>query len=123
MRRPEADTDTDWIDVAGLDELRCGRLAVEVVGVPVLLVRIGAIVAAVDDECPHFARSLSDGRVVGRMIECPGHGYRWDLLTGRPARCPGGRPRRPLGRLAVRVAGDRILVARPDAQLLSNPPG
>ena len=115
-RRP-AGTGTDWIDVAGLDDLRCGRLVVEVAGVSVLLVRVGAMVVAVEDECPHLAQSLSDGRVSGRMIECPGHGYRWDLVTGRPAQCSGGRPRRPLGRLAVRVAGDRILLARPGAQL------
>jgi len=61
--------------------------------------------------------SLSGGRVSGRVIECPGHGYCWDLLTGQSARCSRGRSRRPLGRLAVQVAGDRILLARPGAQL------
>jgi nitrite reductase/ring-hydroxylating ferredoxin subunit len=115
--RPAAGTDTDWIDVAGLDDLRCGRLLVEVAGVSVLLVQVGALVVAVEDECPHLAQSLSGGRVSGRMIECPGHGYRWDLLTGRSAQCSRGRSRRPLGRLTVRVAGDRILLARPGAQL------
>jgi 3-phenylpropionate/trans-cinnamate dioxygenase ferredoxin subunit len=115
--RPAAGTDTDWIDVAGLGDLRRGRLVVEVADVSVLLVRVGATVVAIEDECPHLAQSLSDGWVSGRMIECPGHGYRWDLLTGRPARCPPGRSRRPLGRLAVQVTGDRILLARPGAQL------
>ena len=37
--RPEADTGADWIDVAGLDELRCGRLAVRVAGDRVLVAR------------------------------------------------------------------------------------
>lgn len=109
---PAADTGTDWIDVGGLGDLRCGRLVVEVSDVSVLIVRVGTVVVAVEDECPHFARSLADGRVAGRMIECPGHGYRWDLLTARPAGRAGGRSRRPLARLAVRVADDRILVAR-----------
>lgn len=115
--RPAAGSDADWIDVAGLDDLRRGRLVVEVADVSVLIVRVGATVVAVEDECPHLAQSLSGGRVSGRMIECPGHGYRWDLLTGQPARCSRGRSRRTLGRLAVRVAGDRILLARPGAQL------
>jgi 3-phenylpropionate/trans-cinnamate dioxygenase ferredoxin subunit len=119
--RPAAGTDTDWVDVAGLDELRSGRLVVEVADVSVLIVRVGAVVVAVEDECPHLARSLSDGRVSGRMIECPGHGYRWDLLTARPAGCSRGRSRRPLGRLEVRLDGDRILLARPDTQLPGNP--
>ena len=111
-----ADSGTDWVDVAGLGDLSPGRLVVEVDGISVLIVRVRAGLVAVEDDCPHLARSLADGRVSGRVIECPGHGYRWDLVTGQPARCPSGRSRPPLVRLAVRVAGDRILLARPEAR-------
>lgn len=129
-KQPEPPAQADWLDVAGLDELgRDGRLVVDVAGVAVLLVRIGEeAVAAVEDECPHLSRSLSDGRVSGTTIQCPGHGYRWDLRTGRPARCYQGAPRPPLNRLAARVEDGRILVAaqkpeqKPETETDPQPP-
>ncbi len=40
---------------------------------------------AVQDKCTHNGESLSGGRVnyLGEII-CPWHGYRFDLLSGRP---------------------------------------
>ncbi|MBI2934761.1 MAG: Rieske (2Fe-2S) protein [Chloroflexi bacterium] len=34
--------------------------------------------------CPHEGGQLADGIVGGRVLICPLHGYRFDLVTGQP---------------------------------------
>jgi len=33
--------------------------------------------------CPHAAANLSRGPLNGTVITCPGHGYRFDIMTGK----------------------------------------
>lgn len=47
---------------------------------------------AIDDECTHDRGSLDQGELVGREIECPRHGARFDVTNGRPTRLPAVRP-------------------------------
>jgi nitrite reductase/ring-hydroxylating ferredoxin subunit len=105
--------DARWVDVGGLGDLRDNRLVVEVDGISVLVVRAGRSVAAVENVCPHLGSRLSDGQVRGRVIQCAAHGYRWDLATGRSVQGMRGQRRRPLREVPVRLAGDRIMLARP----------
>jgi nitrite reductase/ring-hydroxylating ferredoxin subunit len=104
--------DARWVDVGGLADLRHNRLVVELDGTSVLVVRAGRSLAAIENECPHLGQRLSDGQVSGRVIRCAAHGYRWDLTSGRAV--PGVRVarRRPLREVPVRLAGDRIMLAR-----------
>ncbi len=44
-------------------------------------------VFATDDRCPQHGESLEGSVVAGRMVLCPGHGYAFNLSTGR---CVGG---------------------------------
>jgi 3-phenylpropionate/trans-cinnamate dioxygenase ferredoxin subunit len=102
-----------WVDVGGLADLRDNRLVVDMNGTSVLVVRTGRALAAIENECPHLGQRLSDGEVRGRVIQCAAHGYRWDLATGRSVQ--GGlrvQRRRPLREVPVRLAGDRIMLAR-----------
>ncbi len=108
--------DARWVDVGGLGDLRDNRLVVEVDGISVLVVRAGRSVAAVENVCPHLGSLLSDGQVRGRVIRCAAHGYRWDLATGRSVLGMRGQRRRPLREVPVRLAGDRIMFARPAAE-------
>jgi Na+-transporting NADH:ubiquinone oxidoreductase subunit F len=43
---------------------------------------------ATDGVCTHGNTHLSDGLIVGKMIECPKHNGRFNLLDGSPARTP-----------------------------------
>ena len=63
------------------DELR----AFPVAGVtwPVIVTRIAGEVIAVPGVCPHEDVALADGHLEDTAIVCPGHGYRFDLHTGR----------------------------------------
>ncbi len=76
----------------------------------VALFNVGGTYFAVSDRCTHGRASLSEGRVVDGgacILECPWHGGRFELKTGRPA---GGPPSAPLKTYRVRVSGDQILV-------------
>lgn len=117
-----ASPEEDWADVAGLADLRQNRLVIEFENMSVLIVRAGSSMVAVEDECPHVGRKLSDGSIDGRVIKCSSHGYCWDLITGRSVRSPRGRWRRPLRRVRVRVTGERILLARPASSAAADDP-
>lgn len=39
-------------------------------------------VTALDDRCPHFGASLSDGQIEDGKVICPWHGREYDLQTG-----------------------------------------
>lgn len=107
-----ADTGTEWVDVAAVADVT-DRLVVDLAGLPVLVVRTGRGFVAVEDRCPHLAQRLSAGRIEGRQIQCPSHGFRWDLESGRSVRCTGPARQGPLRRVAMRVADGRLLLGLP----------
>jgi 3-phenylpropionate/trans-cinnamate dioxygenase ferredoxin subunit len=47
---------------------------------------------AVDDTCSHEEYSLSEGDLWGQEVECPMHGSRFDLVTGKPDQLPATEP-------------------------------
>lgn len=65
-------------------ELADGHLTrVEVDGVPLLLLRRGERVYAINETCPHMGGPLSQGELrTDHTIVCPLHGSRFDLRTG-----------------------------------------
>jgi nitrite reductase/ring-hydroxylating ferredoxin subunit len=50
---------------------------------PVLVTALGDEVIAVAGVCPHEDVALAGGRLEGGAVVCPGHGYRFDLRSGR----------------------------------------
>jgi 3-phenylpropionate/trans-cinnamate dioxygenase ferredoxin subunit len=46
----------------------------------------------IDDHCTHDNGPLGEGRLVGDQIECPRHGARFNVRTGRVTRMPAVRP-------------------------------
>jgi len=61
-------------------------------GVPVVLVRQGGTVFALDDTCVHAGCSLAGGKVEGRSIICPCHGSQYDLADGSVIHGPATMP-------------------------------
>ena len=47
---------------------------------------------AISDECTHDGGSLDQGSLDGREIECPRHGARFDVTTGKVVCLPAVRP-------------------------------
>lgn len=65
---------------------------------------------AIDDVCTHDGGDLGDGELDGEAVECPRHGGRFDLFTGRVLSLP---PVIPVRAYAVRVEGDDVVVDLP----------
>jgi nitrite reductase/ring-hydroxylating ferredoxin subunit/uncharacterized membrane protein len=53
-----------------------------------VVVRIGDTVHALHAQCAHAGGPLPNGKIVDGCIECPWHGSRFDLATGRRTRGP-----------------------------------
>jgi toluene monooxygenase system ferredoxin subunit len=98
-----------WHEVATLDDLWEGDLLeVSVAGDAVLLAHLpGGVVRAYQGECPHSRYPLASGELDGDVLTCAGHGWEFDLRTGRgvnPGNCR-------LRQFPVRVEGEQISVS------------
>jgi FeS assembly SUF system protein len=77
-------TMSDWVDVAAQDDLPHDSVSlVDVDGTEVAVFNIGGHYYAIEDVCTHDGGTLAEGEVQGFEIECPRHGARFDLRTGR----------------------------------------
>ena len=94
--------------VASLTDIPTDRgLAVAHDGGEIGLYRIRDEVYAMDNLCPHAGSPLCEGQLAGSTVVCPGHGWEFDVITGR---APGETDEPPLARYAVCVDGDDVLV-------------
>lgn len=77
------DVKQDYQRVAALDDVPPGGcLAVEVAGQPVVLVRDGDRVHALENRCPHAGAPLSEGYVEPGRVSCSWHGWTFALEDG-----------------------------------------
>lgn len=53
-----------------------------------VLVRTGETILALHDQCSHAGGPLNEGTIVDGCVECPWHGSRFELATGRRRRGP-----------------------------------
>jgi 3-phenylpropionate/trans-cinnamate dioxygenase ferredoxin subunit len=65
---------------------------------------------AIDDVCTHDEGDLGDGELDGTAVECPRHGGRFDLFTGRVLALP---PVIPVRAYPVHVDDDVVMVDLP----------
>jgi nitrite reductase (NADH) small subunit len=48
---------------------------------------------AIDNECPHSGGPLGEGSLKGRMVSCPWHLWRYDVISGECHTTPFGHVR------------------------------
>jgi 3-phenylpropionate/trans-cinnamate dioxygenase ferredoxin subunit len=65
---------------------------------------------AIDNVCTHDGGVLGEGELDDNAVECPRHGGRFDLFTGRVLALP---PVRPVKAYATRVEDGRVVVELP----------
>jgi len=109
-RTVEADR-LEFLTVAQVDELPSGeRKLIDVDGMPIVVFNIAGEYFAIADVCSHDSGPVGEGEVEGMQIECPRHGARFDLRTGKVLSLPAvvDIPAYP-----VRVEGDEIQIGLP----------
>ncbi len=102
---------SQWIDIGGSDSVReAAPFATEVDGIPIVVVRCGAELYAVEDRCTHDGQALGEAEVESCEIICPRHGAHFSLRTGEALTPPAYEPLRTF---KVREGGGRVLVEVP----------
>lgn len=98
----------EWQDVGDADDVTEDTpLPVTLEGRSIGVYRLAGEYYALEDVCPHAEALLSQGFVMGEEIECPLHGARFHIPTGKCTKEPGERD---LACFAVQRQGTRILV-------------
>ena len=99
-----------YVTVAQVQEIPPGTCrTVEVEGVLLALCNVNGTIRAVDNTCPHAGGPLGEGSLDGEVLECPWHGWRFNVRTGE-------RPENPeitVACLQVRVLGSEVQVKIP----------
>jgi nitrite reductase (NADH) small subunit len=71
------------IPVAKVTDLEPGScLSVELEGIGVALFNVNGAIYALDNTCPHAGGPLGEGTLSGEIVECPWHGWRYNVRTG-----------------------------------------
>ena len=75
---------SEWVTVATRAELLAGgMLAVKFGSYDLALYDVGGEIFATDNLCTHAQAYLTDGTLAGDVVECPLHGGRFEVKTGK----------------------------------------
>jgi 3-phenylpropionate/trans-cinnamate dioxygenase ferredoxin subunit len=99
----------EFVTVAKVGETPPGRISLyEVNGKQIALCNVDGQFYAIDDICTHDGGSLDQGELEGKLVECPRHGARFDVTTGKAVVLPAVRP---VQTYEVRVEDDDVQVS------------
>ena len=94
--------------VAKTSEIAVGQFKpVQVQGKHLLVCRTQSGFYVIDDTCTHDDGPLADGWLEGNEIECPRHGARFDVTTGKVLCLPAAMP---IHSYPVKLEGDDITI-------------
>jgi 3-phenylpropionate/trans-cinnamate dioxygenase ferredoxin subunit len=98
------------IDICPVSELPPGAMRlVEWEDLEIAVFNCNGQILAIEDRCSHDDGPLVEGELdqTDCTVECPRHGSRFDLRTGKPLTLPAYRP---VDTFPVTIAGDMIKV-------------
>ncbi|HLB29121.1 MAG TPA: non-heme iron oxygenase ferredoxin subunit [Dehalococcoidia bacterium] len=99
---------SEFVEVAKVGDLPPGQVRVVMAkGKRLALANLGGQLFALDDICTHDGGPLGEGEILDESVECPRHGARFDVRTGRVVALPAVRP---VAVYHVRVEGEKVLV-------------
>lgn len=102
----------DFVKVGSRDSLPPGaKLMIEVGERSLAVFNVGGSFYAIDDVCTHDGGPLADGDFEGAEIQCPRHGARFDVRTGRALCLPAFES---VTTHRVDIRGDDVFVALDD---------
>ncbi len=96
------------VRVANRSELPPGeKKLIDVDGRAIALFNVDGSFYAIDDICTHDGGPLAEGELKGCEIQCPRHGARFDVRTGKALCMPAIEP---VQTHPVKVIGDEVFV-------------
>lgn len=92
--------------MATLNDVEPGEvIGVDVGGEPVAVCNVDGDLYAVSDICSHEFVLLHDGWLDGEELECPEHGSRFNVVTGKVSGLPATQP---IATYEVKVEGEEV---------------
>ena len=107
---------SDFVAVAKVSEVEEGQVKVVRVGdVPIGLTKVEGEFFAFVDICTHDDGPVAEGELDEYIIECPRHGAKFDIRTGKVRQLPAVTP---IPVYAVKIEGDAVLVSKRPTSLM-----
>jgi nitrite reductase/ring-hydroxylating ferredoxin subunit len=98
----------DFIEAARLDDIPPGTgTCVTVAGKDVALFNVDGTIYATEDSCLHQGLSLGTSMLEGKVVTCRGHGWRYNVTTGKTLHVPDYG----VATYPVRIVDRKIMVA------------
>jgi 3-phenylpropionate/trans-cinnamate dioxygenase ferredoxin subunit len=96
------------VEVAKVTDVPVGKIKVVEAGERrIALCNYNGTIYAIADECTHDRGPLDQGELIGNEVECPRHGARFDITSGRATCLPAVRP---VQTYRVVVQGDSVAI-------------
>ena len=97
-----------YVKAASVSDIPRGQVRLVDVGdEEVALCNVDGEIFAVANLCTHDGGPLGEGELVDHQVECPRHGARFDICTGRVCQMPAAAP---LESYPVRVEDGKVQV-------------
>lgn len=104
---------SEFVKVANVADIAPGeRLWVDFDEETVIVFNVDGTFYCIADLCTHDDGPLEDGELNGHEVECPRHGARFDVRTGKALCFPATAP---VPTYAVKVEDGAVWVESPDA--------
>ena len=99
---------TEFVKAASVSELQPGSVKeIQINGRTLAICNVAGKCFALDNQCAHRGGPLGQGILDGENIECPWHGWRFDVKTGAVGKSANVK----VVTYEVKIEGSDILVA------------
>jgi glycine betaine catabolism B len=100
-----------FVKVADTKDIPSSQMkTVEVDSEKICVVNVGGKYYAIGNVCTHEGGPLADGTLEGYDVECPWHGSKFDVRTGKVTNPPADTPEPSY---EVKVEGSNVLIRKP----------
>jgi glycine betaine catabolism B len=104
----------DFVKVVETKDIQSSKMkAVEVDGKMVCVANVEGKYYAIGNVCTHMGGPLAEGKLEGYEVQCPWHGSRFDITSGKVLRPPAMREE-PTYEVKVEGDNNTILVRKRD---------
>lgn len=109
-----SDQSDGFVKVAETKDIQPSKMiAVEVDGEKVCVANVESKYYAIGNVCTHMGGPLAEGKLEGHVVQCPWHGSRFDITSGKVLRPPATREE-PTYEVKVEDNTNSILIRKRD---------